>query len=193
MTTTESPLVVTRTVAGHEVPEAGTYALDVSHSSVGFSVRHVMVSKTRGRFADFSGAITIGEDPVESSVEVEIQMASVDTRDEARDGHLQSPDFFDTEQFPTMTYRSTRVTPQGSRWLVEGELTVKGITKQVPLEVEFEGGAKDPWGGTRIGFTAHTEINREDFGLTWNQALETGGVLVGKQVKIDLEVEAVKQ
>jgi polyisoprenoid-binding protein YceI len=192
MSTTET-LTLTRTVDGHEVPEAGTYALDASHSHVGFSVRHAMVSKTRGRFADVSATITVGADPADSSVEADIQMASIDTRDEKRDGHLQSPDFFDAEQFPTMSYRSTRVTPQGNRWLVEGELTIKGITKQVPLEVEFEGGAKDPWGGTRIGFTAHAEINREDYGLTWNQALETGGVLVGKQVKIDLEVEAVRQ
>ena len=192
MSTTET-LTITRTVEGHEAPEAGTYAIDASHSHVGFSVRHAMVSKTKGSFGDVAGTIHIGEDPLESSVEVEIQMASVNTRDEKRDGHLQSPDFFDVEQFPTMTYRSTRVTPQGDRWLVEGELTVKGITKQVPLEVEFEGGAKDPWGGTRIGFTAKAELLREDYDLTWNQALETGGVLVGKQVKIDLEIEAVRQ
>jgi polyisoprenoid-binding protein YceI len=192
MSTTET-LSLTRSIDGHEVPAAGTYGIDVSHSHVGFSVRHAMVSKTKGQFADWSGSLTIGEDPLDSSVEVEIQMASIDTRDEKRDGHLASADFFDAETFPTMSYRSTRVTPLGSRWLVEGELTVKGITKTVPLEVEFEGGAKDPWGGTRIGFTAHAELNREDFGLTWNQALETGGVLVGKQVKIDLEIEAVRQ
>jgi polyisoprenoid-binding protein YceI len=186
-------LVLTRTIQGHQVPEAGTYALDASHSHVGFSVRHVMVSKTKGRFGDVAGTITIGEDPFESSVEVEIQMASVDTRDETRDGHLRSADFFDVEQFPTMTYRSTKVSSDGNRWTVDGDLTVKGITRSVPLELEFEGGAKDPWGGTRIGFTARTELNREDFGLSWNQTLETGGVLVGKQVKIDLEVEAVRQ
>jgi len=192
MSTTET-LTITRTVDGHDVPAAGTYGIDVSHSHVGFSVRHAMVSKTKGQFADYSGSITIGEDPLESSVEVEIQVASIDTRDEKRDGHLTSPDFFDAEQFPTMTYRSTRVTPLGNKWMVEGELTAKGITRSVPLEVEFEGGAKDPWGVTRVGFTARAELNREDFGLTWNQALETGGVLVGRQVKIDLEVEAVQQ
>jgi len=192
MSTTE-PLVVTRTVEGHEAPAVGTYAIDVSHSHVGFSVRHAMVSKTKGQFSDYSGTITIAEDPLDSSVEVDVQMGSIDTRDEKRDGHLTSPDFFDVEQFPTMTYRSTRVTAQGNKWVVEGELTVKGITTSVPLEVEFEGGAKDPWGGTRIGFTAHAELDREAYGLTWNQALETGGVLVGKQVKIDLEVEAVRQ
>jgi polyisoprenoid-binding protein YceI len=118
----------------------------------------------------------------------------VDTRDEARDGHLRSPDFFDAEAYPVITYRSTTVTPAGKgRWVVEGELTVRDTTQVVPLEVTFEGGARDPWGGARIGFTAHTELDREAFGLTWNQALETGGVLVGKQVRIDIEAEAIQQ
>jgi polyisoprenoid-binding protein YceI len=176
------------------VPVAGTYALDGSHSSVGFSVRHLMVSKTKGRFNDFQGTVTIAEDPLASSVEVEIQVASVDSRDEARDGHLRSPDFFDADTYPTITYRSTRVTPDGKgRWIVDGELTVRDATVAVPLEVTFEGGARDPWGGTRIGFTAHAELDREAFGLTWNQALETGGVLVGKQVRIDIEAEAIQQ
>ena len=194
MTTLDTTAPLTRTIDGHEVPVAGTYELDPSHSSVGFSVRHLMVSKTKGRFNDFQGTVTIGEDPLASSVEVEIQVASVDTRDEARDGHLRSPDFFDAESHPTITYRSTKVTPAGKgRWAVEGELTVRGASLAVPLEVTFEGGARDPWGGARIGFTAHTELDREAFGLTWNQALETGGVLVGKQVRIDIEAEAVQQ
>jgi polyisoprenoid-binding protein YceI len=193
MTTIESA-VPTRTVDGVELPIPGTYALDPAHSHVGFSVRHVMVSRTKGRFADFSGTVTIGEDPLDSSVEVEIQAASIDTRDETRDGHLRSPDFFDAEQFPTLTYRSTRVTPAGpGTWTVDGELTLHGVTQPVPLTVTFEGGAKDPWGGSRIGFTAKAEIDREAYGLTWNQALETGGVLVGKQVRIDIEAEAVRQ
>jgi polyisoprenoid-binding protein YceI len=194
MSTTESTSPLTRTVDGSELPAAGTYALDVSHSSVGFSVRHLMVSKTKGRFADFTGTVTIAEDPLDSSVEVDIQTASVDTRDETRDGHLRSPDFFDAERFPTITYRSTKVTPAGKgSWTVEGDLTVADVTRSVPLEVTFEGAAKDPWGGNRIGFTARTELDREAFGLTWNQALETGGVLVGKQVKIDIEAEAIHQ
>ncbi len=194
MTAIETPTPLTRTVAGSEVPVAGTYALDVSHSSVGFSVRHLMVSRTKGRFADLTGTVTIAEDPLASSVEVEIAVASVDTRDETRDDHLRSAAFFDAEAFPTITYRSTTVTPAGAgRWAVDGELTVRGVTHQVPLEVTFEGGARDPWGGARIGFTAHTELDREAFGLTWNQALEAGGVVVGKQVKIDIEAEAVQQ
>jgi polyisoprenoid-binding protein YceI len=193
MTDVQIP-ALTRTVAGAEVPVAGTYVLDLSHSSIGFSVRHLMVSKTKGRFDDFSGTVTIADDPLASSVEVTIQAASVDTRDEARDGHLRSPDFFDAEAHPAITYRSTSVSPAGpGRWAVEGELTVRGTTLVVPLEVTFEGGARDPWGGARIGFTARTELDREAFGLTWNQALETGGVLVGKQVRIDIEAEAVQQ
>ncbi len=192
--TTATPTPLTRTIDGTEVPVAGTYGLDVAHSSVGFSVRHLMVSKTKGRFDDFAGTITIADDPLESSVEVQIQVASVDTRDEARDGHLRSADFFDAEAFPTITYRSTKVTPAGKgTWTVEGQLTVRGVTHAVPLTVSFEGGARDPWGGARVGFTAHTELDREAFGLTWNQALETGGVLVGKQVKIDIEAEAIQQ
>jgi polyisoprenoid-binding protein YceI len=194
MTAIDTPAPLTRTVDGLEVPVAGTYALDGSHSSVGFSVRHLMVSKTKGRFNDFQGTVTIAEDPLASSVEVEIQVASVDTRDEARDGHLRSPDFFDADTYPTISYRSTEVTPAGhGRWTVQGELTVRGTTHVVPLEVSFEGGARDPWGGARIGFAAHAELDREAFGLSWNQALETGGVLVGKQVKIDIEAEAVQQ
>jgi len=192
LTTTTNPAV--RVVDGAEVPAAGAYALDASHSQVGFAVRHLMVSKTRGRFSDFAGTIHIGENPLESSVEVTIQAASVDTRDEQRDGHLRSGDFFDVEAWPTMTYQSRSVRPVGEgRYVVEGDLTIKGVTKSVPLDLSFEGGAADPWGGLRIGFSAKAELDREAFGLTWNQALETGGVLVGKKVSIEIEAEAVKQ
>jgi polyisoprenoid-binding protein YceI len=185
---------VTRTVDGTVVPAAGAYALDPAHSHVGMSVRHMMVSRTKGRFADVSGTVHIAEEPLESFVEVEIQAASIDTRDETRDGHLRSPDFFDVEEHPTIGYRSTKVTPAGrGRWTVDGDLTVRGVTRPVALDVAFEGGAKDPWGGDRIGFTARGELDREAFGLTWNQALETGGVLVGKQVRIEVEAEAVRQ
>lgn len=193
MSSQATPAVPTRTVDGTELPAAGTYELDTSHSSVSFSVRHLMVSKTKGRFTDFAATVTIGEDPLDSAVSVDIQAASVDTRDETRDGHLKSADFFDVENHPTITYRSTKVTPAGSEWKVEGDLTVRGTTVSVPLTVSFEGGAVDPWGNARIGFEAHTELDREAFGLTWNQTLETGGVLVGKAVKIDIEAEAVLQ
>jgi len=184
---------ITRTIDGVELPQPGTYALDASHTDVGFSVRHLMVSKTKGRFAGVSGTVTIADDPTESSVEVEIDVASIDTRDEKRDGHLRSPDFFDVEQFPTMTFRSTAVRPLGGeRWAVDGDLTVHGVTRPVGLEVTFEGAARDPWGGERLGFTARAEVDREDFGLTWNQTLETGGVLVGKAAKLEIEAEAVR-
>jgi polyisoprenoid-binding protein YceI len=196
MSLTSAPIAnpAVRTVNGDELPAAGAYALDPSHSQVGFAVRHVMVSKTRGRFSDFAGTVEIGENPLESSVSVTIQTASIDTRDEQRDGHLRSGDFFDAEAYPTMTYQSRSVRPLGEgRYIVEGDLTIKGVTKPVPLELNFEGGATDPWGGVRIGFSAKAELDREAFGLTWNQALETGGVLVGKKVSIEIEAEAVKQ
>jgi polyisoprenoid-binding protein YceI len=183
-----------RSVESVEVPVAGTYAIDPSHTHVGFSVRHLMVSKVKGSFSGVSGTINIADDPLQSSVEVSVDMASIDTRDEQRDAHLRSPDFFDVENFPTMTYASTAVRADGgNRWLVDGELTIHGVTRSVPLEVTFEGAGADPWGGVRAGFSARAEIDREDFGLTWNQVLETGGIAVGKTVTIDLEVEAVLQ
>src|SRR5687767_6423477 len=174
-------MAVTEPATATDVPAAGTYAIDASHSGVEFSVRHLGLSKVRGRFPSFSGEITIAEEPTASSVEVSIDIASVDTRDEGRDTHLRSADFFDAEQFPAMTFRSTGVRPAGSEWKVDGELTIRGTTRPVVLDVEFEGSATDPWGNDRIGFSASAEVNREDFGLTWNQALETGGVLVGKK------------
>jgi polyisoprenoid-binding protein YceI len=196
MTLTTTPIAnpAVRVVEGEEIPAAGSYALDPSHSQVGFAVRHVMVSKTRGRFSDFAGTVEIGENPLESSVAVTIQTASIDTRDEQRDGHLRSGDFFDAEAWPTMTYESRSVRKVGEgRYIVDGDLTIKGVTKPVPLELNFEGGAADPWGGVRIGFSAKAELDREAFGLTWNQALETGGVLVGKKVSIEIEAEAIRQ
>jgi len=194
MTDIAVPLTVTRTVNGLELPEAGTYAIDTSHSEVGFVVRHLMVSKVKGRFPEFAGTVTIGDEPTDSHVEVQVQLASIDTRDEQRDAHLRGSDFLGVEENPTMTFRSTGVrSAGGDRWVVEGELTVAGITKPLTLDATFEGGARDPWGGTRIGFSARGELNREDFGITWNQALETGGVLVGKKVSIEIEAEAIRQ
>jgi polyisoprenoid-binding protein YceI len=185
---------ISRTVDGVELPAAGTYAIDPGHSEVGFSVRHMMVSKVRGRFSDVAGAVVVADDPLASSVEVTIGTASIDTRDEKRDAHLRSGDFFDVERYPTMTYRSVKVVPAGpDRWLVEGHLTLNGVTRPVPLSVSFEGVAVDPWGGVRAGFSARGEVDREDFGLNWNQALEAGGVILGKKVSIEIEVEAVRQ
>jgi polyisoprenoid-binding protein YceI len=175
------------------LPATGTWDIDASHSEVGFSVRHLGISKTKGRFGTFTGALVVADVPEDSSVAVEIDMASVDTRDAGRDEHLRGADFFEVETFPTMTFRSTKVTPKGDRWLVEGDLTIKNVTKKVVLDAEVTGLATDPWGNDRVGFQASTEVDREDFGLTWNAALEAGGLLVGKTVKISLEVEAVLQ
>lgn len=182
-----------RTVDGAEIPAAGTWEIDRAHSTVAFSVRHLMVAKVRGRFGEFAGTIHVAEDPAESWVDVSIDAASIDTRDEKRDAHLRSQDFFDVESFPTVTFRSTELRKTGtSSFDLAGDLSIRGITRPVVLATEFDGLAADPWGNTRAVFTAETEIDREAFGLTWNQALETGGVLVGKQIKIQIELEAVR-
>jgi len=185
---------LTRTVDGALAPLPGTYTLDLAHSVVGFMVRHMMVSKVRGSFREFEGTIVVADDPKQSSVRTTIQAASVDTRDAQRDGHLKSADFFDTEKFPTLEFVSTSVVPvSGSDWKVAGDLTIHGVTRPVTLDVEFNGGTGDPYGGTRIGFSASTEIDREEFGMTFNAALETGGVVVSKNVKIEIEAEAILQ
>ncbi|MDP8987351.1 MAG: YceI family protein [Actinomycetota bacterium] len=184
---------LSRTVQGVALPTAGTFDLDPSHTHVGFSVRH-MIGKVSGRFASFSGTVVIAEEPLDSSVVVSIDVGSIDTGDEQRDGHLRSPDFFDVESHPTMTYRSTGLTSKGEgRYRVEGDLTIKGVTRPVPLSLTFEGVGVDPWGNQRLGFSATAEIDREQFGLTWNQALETGGMLVGRKVTVNIEAEAVRQ
>ncbi len=183
----------TATVGRISIP-TGTYDLDPSHSSVGFSTRHMMVSKVRGRFGTVSGAVTVADDPAASSVQVSIDAASIDTGVPDRDAHLRSPDFLDVETHPSLTFTSTRIFDiEGTDFRVEGELRVRGVTRTVVLDATFEGGGKDPWGGERIGFSATTEVDREDFGLTWNQVLETGGVLVGKAIKVEIEAEAVRR
>ena len=178
------------TIAGYVT---GTWTIDPLHSEVGFSVRHMMVSKVRGKFTKFSGELVTGENPLASSVAAEIDLASIDTGAEQRDGHLRSPDFFDTENHPVMSYRSTGIRAKGDGYVVDGELTLKGVTKNVPLTLELNGFGPDPYGGTRAGFTAIGEINRQDFGVTWNAAMEHGGVVVSDKVNILLEIEAVLQ
>jgi len=181
-----------RTVEGVELPAPGTWAIDASHTSANFKVKHLGLSRVRGRFTGIEGAVQVAERPEDSSVQVTIDAASVDTHDEGRDNHLRSPDFFNVEQHPTWTFVSTGVHGSGPRWTVDGDLTIAGVTRPVTLDVEYEGVTADPWGGTRAGFTASTQINREDFGLTWNAALEAGGLVVGKNVTIELEVELVQ-
>ena len=179
--------------ASQTLPTTGTWTIDPSHSEVSFKVRHLGISKTRGRFGSFRGDIVVAEQPEESRVAVEIDAASIDTKDEGRDAHLRSGDFFDADSFPTLTFVTTGVESKGDRWVVSGDLTIRGVTRPVVLDTEIVGLVDDPWGNQRVGFQASAEVNREDFGLTWNAALETGGVLVGKTVQIDLEVEAVLQ
>jgi polyisoprenoid-binding protein YceI len=169
----------------------GLWNVDASHSEVSFSARHLMIAKVRGRFSKFNGTITVGDDPLGSTVTAEVDLASVDTGDTQRDAHLRSADFFDADEYPTMTFVSTQVTSRGGDYALTGDLTIRGKTLPVTFKLEFDGVSADPWGGTRAGFTAEAEINRQDWGLTWNVPLESG-VLVSDKVKIVLDIEAVK-
>jgi polyisoprenoid-binding protein YceI len=181
----------TRPFGGVNVPNPGTFTLDASHTTVGFVARHLMVTKVRGRFDDVSGTITIAEEPLKSSVEAKIGTASITTGSEDRDKHLVGPDFLDAENYPELTFRSTGVKSfDNGEFVLLGDLTIHGVTKQVELEVEFDGAVVNPWGQEVIAFSASTEIDREDFGITWNVALETGGMLVSKKVKIEIAAQA---
>jgi polyisoprenoid-binding protein YceI len=169
-----------------------TYSIDKAHSEVTFQVRHLL-TKVRGRFSEFDGAIDYDEQqPEDSSVTVTVQAASIDTNERDRDAHLRSADFFDVEKFPTLTFRTGAVTRKGPLGFdLAGELTIHGVTRQVTFDVNFLGKAKDPWGNERVAFEGEATINRKDYGLNWNAALETGGFLVGDEVKISLSVQAV--
>jgi polyisoprenoid-binding protein YceI len=188
MTTTDSG-----TLTGIPGYVAGTWSIDPVHTEVGFAVRHMMVSKVRGRFRNFSGQIVTGENPIESAVTAEIDLSSIDTGSEQRDAHIRSADFFEVETYPTMTYRSFGVRPHRHGYILDGKLTLKGVTKDVPLTLELNGFGPDPYGGTRAGFTATAEINRRDFGVNFAAAMETGGAVVSDKVTIHLEIEAVLQ
>ena len=172
----------------------GTWTIDSSHTEVGFVVRHMMVSKVKGRFSKVEGTITVAENVLESSVQATVPAASIDTRDENRDNHLRSADFFDAETYPELTFVSTGIRADGDDFLLDGDLTIKGVTRPVTFELEYNGAAANPLanGAPAAGFSAETEISRKDFGLEWNVALETGGVLVGDKVKLVLEIEAGK-
>lgn len=172
---------------------AGTYAIDPSHSEVGFTVRHAGISKVRGSFEKFEGALTVAENLLDSRAEVAIDAASINTRDANRDNHLRSADFWDAENKPTWTFVSTGVTGDHENFTLVGELTINGVTKPVELDVEYNGHVVDAFGTPRMGFSASTELSRKEFGLTWNAAMETGGFLVGDKVKIALEIAAVPQ
>ncbi|GIV86356.1 MAG: polyisoprenoid-binding protein [Chloroflexus sp.] len=172
-----------------------TWVIDASHSTITFSVRHMMISKVRGRFTRFDGTVDFDEqNPTNSKVQVTIDASSIDTRDERRDGHLMSPDFLDVANYPTLTFVSKRVEViDESHGRIIGDLTIRGVSREVTLDVEYNGQSKSPWGTISAGFSATTKINRKDWGLTWNVALETGGVLVGEEVTIEIEIEIVKQ
>ena len=192
LTPTGTPTPTTGT--GLDALTPGIWTVDPSHSTVAFVARHLVVAKVRGRFTDFAGIITVADDRLQSSLEATVQATSVSSDDDGRDGHLRGADFFDVENHPTWTLVSTGIsaTGKGSDYVLHTDLTIKGVTKPVDFQLEFEGVATDPWGNTKAGFTAEAEINRKDWGLEWNVALEAGGVLVGEKVKIVLEIEALK-
>ena len=176
-------------------PATTTWQIDPAHTNVSFSVKHLMITTVRGRFADVRGSIRLDEsDLTQSFVDVEIGTTSIDTRAEQRDTHLRSADFFDVVKFPAIKFRSRRAEKVGDdRYRVIGDLTIRDVTREVVLDVTDEGRGRDPWGGTRAAFSATTTIDRRQFGLNWNQALETGGVLVGNEIKISIDAQAVKQ
>jgi polyisoprenoid-binding protein YceI len=183
-------------VTGTATPASAltTWAIDPSHSHVEFAIRHLMIATVKGRFGIVQGTVHSDDaDPAKGRAEIEIDVDSIDTREAQRDAHLKSADFFDAAKYPKIVFKSTRISDvHGDRFTLIGDLTMHGVTREVALDVTSEGRNRDPWGGERAGFTASTKIKRSDFGLTWNQALETGGVLVGDDVKVSLEIELVK-
>jgi len=187
-TTSTTP---TRTHDGQVIPAAGVWEIDPGHTDLAFTGRHFMVTKVRGRFTGVSGRVVVAHDMADSSVEVDIDMASVESGSQVRDEHIRSADLFDVENHPTAHFRSTSVEWLADRGTVNGDLTIHGVTRRVPLDVVFEGHVRDPWGGDRAVFSARTRVNREDFGITWNQALEAGGLLVSREVQIDINLETV--
>jgi polyisoprenoid-binding protein YceI len=194
MTDTQANTSAARTYNGTDIPVPGTYALDANHKRVGFVARHLMVSKVRGEFKEATATIVVAEDPLQSSVSATIQADSFHSNQEQRDGHVKSPDFLHTEKWPTLEYRSTGVKSfEGNEFVVTGELTIRDVTRPVDLKVELDGVGRSPYGQDVFGFSATAEIDREDFGITYNMALEAGGVMISKTVKIEIEGEAIRQ
>lgn len=175
-----------------QLPPAGTWVIEPTHSTIEAIAKHLRITKVRGRFASFEGKVDVAEDPLQSSIEVTIDAASIDTNNDDRDAHLRSPDFLDADDHPTLTFRSTGVEEVGGGYRVTGDLTMAGETNPVTLDLAYGGLTEDPWGNTRALFAAEGAINREDWGLTWNQALEAGGVLVSKEIKIEVEAQLVQ-
>ena len=168
------------------------WKLDPTHSSVEFSAKHMMFTTVKGRFADIDGTVTVnGDSPADASVDVTMKAASIDTRTDARDQHLRSADFLDVDRYPEVTFKSTKIDGSHDRFSLTGDLTIRDVTRPVTLDVTYEGAGNDPWGGRRMGFSASGKFDRRDFGLTWNQALEAGGVLVSNEIKIQIDVQLV--
>ena len=191
MTETKPASAATRLVAGVELPAPGRWQIDPGHTEVAFVGRHFMLTKVRGRFTGVTGAIVVTEDPGESTAEVTIDMASVESGSQVRDDHLRSADLFDVARYPTATFSGRAVGWLGTRGRLAGELTIRGVTRPVTLQAEFLGHVADPWGGQRAIFTAEGTLNREDWGLTWNMPLDGGGLLVSREIRIEIEAEAV--
>jgi len=188
-------MALSTTATATQAPALTTWSIDPAHSHVEFAVKHLMISTVKGRFGIVGGTVrTDDADPAKAQVDVEIDADSIDTRQEQRDAHLKSADFFDVEKFPKLTFKSTRVHDvDGDAFKLTGDLTIHGVTRPITLDVTSEGRGKDPWGGERAGFSATGKIKRSEFGLTWNQVLEAGGFAVGDDIKISLDVELVKQ
>lgn len=186
----QDTIALTRVVEDRQVPAAGTWTIDPTHTQAEFVARHLMVTKVRGGFQDIAGTIVVADDPAQSVVEVTIPVATVSTGTADRDAHLTSPDFFDVEQFPTISFSSTSVEPNGSSWKLIGDLTIRDVTKPVTIDFEFLGISSDPWGNAKAAFSASTEVEREEWGLSWNVPLEGGGVLVSKTIKLEIEAQA---
>lgn len=171
---------------------ADTYQVDPAHSTIGFSIAHLVINEVKGRFGEFTGTLTVAGNRI-TAIRGTIQVKSIDTGIAKRDEHLRSPDFFDAEKFPTIAFESKHIEQRGAKQIVTGTFTMHGVSKEIVLPVIVKGPIKDPWGKTRIGLKTHLELNRKDYGLTWNKALETGGVMVGEEVEIEINAEAVKQ
>jgi polyisoprenoid-binding protein YceI len=186
----EAEMSAVRIIDGRPVPVAGTWKVDHIHSDIRITARHLMVAKVRGTFEDFDAAIVVGEDPVDSTVKIEAKASSVTTGTTDRDNHLRSSDFLDAEQFPLVTFESTSLKPSGDNWKLTGDLTIRGVTRPVTFDLVFEGAATDPYGNIKAAFSAVGEIERRDWGLTWNVPLENGGMLVSEKFQIEFDIEA---
>ncbi|MER5587677.1 YceI family protein [Streptomyces asoensis] len=191
---TETTAAATATVSPELAALTGAYTIDPAHSTIGFVARHAMVTNVKGKFNEFTGALHLdGTDPSKSSASIDVTMDSIDTGSADRDGHLKTADFFKTDEFPQMTFRSTATQALGGDdYRVTGDLTILGVTKPLTIDLEFNGAAKDPFGNERVGFEGKAEILRSDWGLTWNAALETGGVLVSDKIKLNFDISAIK-